>query len=215
MNPKRIKFQGQNFHLHPLKAIFWEEESVLLIADLHLGKAAHFRKSGIPVPQGVSDANWDKLISLLIDFQPERVLLLGDLFHSAYNAEWEDFKQIIYQFEAVSFELVLGNHDILDVSQYAAAALIVHNEPYTLGPFLLSHHPMEAIPSGYYNLAGHIHPAVRLSGQGRQGYRLACFYFGESQGILPAFGTFTGMATLQAKKGDRVYVIADDEVLEV
>ena len=84
-----------------------------------------------------------------------------------------------------------------------------------MDPFLLSHHPMKEVPEGQYNLAGHIHPCVYLSGQGRQRTRLACFYFGEQQGILPAFGTFTGMASLQVKRGEQVYVIAENSVIEV
>lgn len=215
MQSKIIHIKGQTFHLHPLKAIFWEEQLSLLIADLHLGKAAHFRKNGIPVPQGVSDANWDKLIGLLLDFKPKRVLFLGDLFHSIYNTEWEELVQLIQQFEDISFELVQGNHDILDHEFYNAAKLRVIQEPYLMDPFLLSHHPMKNIPEGAYNLAGHIHPAVRLKGFGRQSVRLACFYFGENQGILPAFGTFTGMATLEIAKGEKVFVIAEDQVIEV
>lgn len=215
MTIQTIQFFDQTLRLHPYKAIFWQEEKTLLVADVHLGKAQHFRRRGIPVPQGVSDANWDRLISLLLDFQPRRLIFLGDLFHSEYNQEWEELKQLIQQFEHISFELVLGNHDILHESQYTSANLKVHPEPYELAPFLLSHHPMEAIPAECYNLAGHIHPCVYLSGQGRQRTRLACFYFGEEQGILPAFGTFTGMGTIRVKEGEKVYVIADDAVLEV
>ena len=211
----RATIQGQTFILHPFKGIFWEEEQCMLIADLHLGKAAHFRKAGIPVPPGVSDANWDRLISLLFDFKPGRVLFLGDLFHSVYNQSCEDFEQIIHQFSQISFELVKGNHDILQDRFYESANLKVYENSYRLGPFLFTHHPLDEVPSGQYNLAGHIHPSVRLMGQARQTLRLPCFYFGANKGILPAFGAFTGMATIRPKKGDEIYVIAQDEVLRV
>ena len=82
--------KGQTFHLHPLKAIYWEEQGALLIADLHLGKTRHFRREGFPVPQGAGDANYDKLINLFLHFEPKRVIYLGDLFHSDYNQEWEE-----------------------------------------------------------------------------------------------------------------------------
>ena len=52
-----FSFQGQTLILHPAKAIFWKEKSRLLLADVHLGKAGHFRKVGIPVPQRGGSAN--------------------------------------------------------------------------------------------------------------------------------------------------------------
>jgi DNA ligase-associated metallophosphoesterase len=208
-----IQCQGQTFHLHPFRALYWEEASTLLLADLHLGKAAHFRRAGIPVPRGVSDENWDRLLSLLVDFTPKKVLFLGDLFHSDYNPEWESLGQLKAQFEEISFSLVLGNHDRLDRRHYEAARLQIYEEPLAWGPFLFSHHPLEAIPAEKYNLAGHIHPCVRLRGAGRQWLRLPCFYFGERKGILPAFGAFTGLGDIEVQNGDRVFVIAEDRVV--
>ncbi|MCB0595850.1 MAG: ligase-associated DNA damage response endonuclease PdeM [Lewinellaceae bacterium] len=206
---------GEALLLHPFKAIYWEAEEALLLADLHLGKAAHFRREGLPVPSDVSQANWDRLISLLLDFQPQRVLFLGDLFHSDYNQEWEEFCRLMGQFSAVRFELILGNHDILPEGHYQQANLEVYREGLELPPFVLTHHPLEEVPAPFYNLAGHIHPCVHLKGNGRQRARLACFYFGEHQGVLPAFGAFTGMGKVRPKAGDQVFVIAGDEVLEV
>ncbi len=206
---------GETLWLHPFKAAFWERGKALLLADLHLGKAAHFRREGIPVPSDVSNANWDRLLSLLLDFQPERVLLLGDLFHSDYNREWEGLSQLTAQFKDVSFELVPGNHDILPERHYAEARLLLHGETLELGPFLFSHHPQDLIPESLYNLAGHVHPCVFLRGNGRQRARLACFYFGERQGILPAFGAFTGMAKVLPRAGEQVFVLTDDVVVAV
>ncbi|MDX1667527.1 MAG: hypothetical protein R3350_09870, partial [Saprospiraceae bacterium] len=80
-------------------------------------------------------------------------------------------------------------------------------------PFLFSHHPQEGVETGWYNLAGHVHPSVFLRGAGRQRLKLPCFYFGEDKGILPAFGYFTGSAVLHPGKKDRIYVIANDSVI--
>ena len=68
---------GENLQLHPFRAIYWQREKMLLLSDLHLGKATHFRKAGIAVPKTLGDVNWDKLAGLLLDFQPKRVLFLG------------------------------------------------------------------------------------------------------------------------------------------
>lgn len=206
---------GETLLLHPFKAAYWPAEGALLLADLHLGKAAHFRREGLPVPAHVSHVNWDRLISLLLDLQPRRVVFLGDLFHSDYNQEWEEFCQLMAQFSSVRFELVLGNHDILPEGHYRQANLEVYTDGLELPPFLLTHHPLEEVPASFYNLAGHIHPCVYLRGNGRQRARLACFYFGKDQGILPAFGAFTGMGKVWPKAGDQVFVIAGDEVLDV
>lgn len=204
---------GETLHLHPLRAIYWQRKNTLLISDLHLGKATHFRKSGIPVPRELSDVNWDKLFTLLLDFQPERVLFLGDLFHSDLNEEWDDFCQLTTQFSHIKFELVPGNHDILLTQHYQDARLLLHPTIMEIPPFIFSHHPLQNIPANYYNLCGHIHPSVCLRGNGRQKLRLPCFYFTENQGILPAFGAFTGTAEIQPRNGDQVFVIAEDSVL--
>ena len=73
---EKVRIKEQTFHLHHLKAAFWEEESSLLITDLHLGKAAHFRKAGIAVPSMVADANWDRLLNLLLEFKPKKSTII-------------------------------------------------------------------------------------------------------------------------------------------
>lgn len=211
-----VRLAGQQFYLHPLRCMYWVEAQALLIADLHLGKAGHFRRSGIPVPLGVADANLDKLTSVIWDFQPKRVLFLGDLFHSEFNRQWMEFCDLLEQFSATSFELITGNHDILDPSFYEQAGLTVHLDGLAEKPFLLTHHPIEDFTGGgWYNLAGHIHPGVRLRGNGRQRLRLPCFFFGKDQGLLPAFGEFTGLATLTVEADDEVFVIVEDEVIRM
>ncbi len=211
------KVSGQTFHLHPLKAAFWEEESCVILADLHLGKAAHFRKAGIAVPSMVADANWDRLLSLLVDFKPDRVLLLGDLFHSNHNKICDEFTDLVRQFHTIIFELVIGNHDILPLNFYTDNNLIIHDPALQQNPFIFTHYPMEKqdIPEGYYNIAGHVHPSVRLRGNGRQRLRFSCFYFGKQQSIFPAFGLFTGTANILPEKGDEVFVIVEDAVVKV
>ena len=210
-----IEIQGEILQLHPLKAIHWPGQQILFLADLHLGKAAHFRKSGIPVPEQVKNTNRKNMEVLLQDFTPDRVIFLGDLFHSQYNLVWEELGNFIAQFPGISFELVPGNHDILKPGHYQRLELEVHDTTLLLPPFICSHHPLTEPDSPGYNLAGHIHPSVLLSGGARQKLRLPCFYFGATGGILPAFGAFTGTANIQPKEGDRVFVITEDSVVAV
>lgn len=222
---------AHTFHLHPHAAIYWEEANTLIVADLHLGKATHFRRHGMAVPTYVQDETLEKLTGLLLDFKPRRLLMLGDLFHSDYNPEWEDFADLVMAFAHVQFTLVPGNHDRLTYHQYEKYNIEVKEEPYFEGPFAFSHHPLapevlakarkkptahvtDAKDETVYNLAGHVHPAVMLQGR-RDRLRLPCFYFGDKEGLLPAFGAFTGTYTIQPTKGDRVFVLTGNEVMHV
>jgi DNA ligase-associated metallophosphoesterase len=205
---------GEQLELLAQKAVYWKNESALLLADLHLGKINHFRKAGIPVPVRAGDKSLEDLIDLIHLTRPARVLCLGDLFHSHYNPAWEVFGEIVSHFRAVAFELVLGNHDIMSARQYERKKILVH-ERLDLGPFSFTHHPLEVAVPGRYNLAGHIHPGVNLRGSGKQSITLPCFYFGKHQGILPAFGMFTGIAPIRPEKGDQVFVVAEQSVIPV
>ena len=215
---------GERVRLHPHAALYWERADTLIVADLHLGKATHFRRHGMAVPQYVQDETLEKLTGLLLDFAPRRLLMLGDLFHSDYNEEWEDFADVVTGFRDVEFALVPGNHDRLTHHQFAKYGIAVHPEPHVEGPFAFSHHPMtlkqlvghlgDDAAQGRYNLAGHIHPAARLRGRG-EALKLPCFFFGREAGLLPAFGAFTGTYTVQPRRGDRVYVLAGGKVVGV
>jgi DNA ligase-associated metallophosphoesterase len=201
--------------LLPQKAVYLPFKRILLIADLHLGKVNHYRKAGYPVPTKANDENTTVLIDLLNHYKPERILFLGDLFHSHYNEEWEVLGQVIRHFQPVSFELVMGNHDIMSTLQYERHNVTIHREEVRIGKLLLTHAPLEKEEAGFYNIAGHIHPGARLYGKGRQALLLPCFYFGKHMGILPAFGSFTGLYPVRVSKGDQVFVIAEGEVIEM
>lgn len=209
----QLDILGETIELLPQKAVWFKARKTVLMADLHLGKVNHFRLSGIPVPSGANDKNTETLISVLQATGAERLIFLGDLFHSSYNEEWEVLGQVCRHFLSCSFELVLGNHDVLSSVQYERHNLTVHQGQHYIQNFLLTHEPLNQVPAGVYNLSGHIHPAVQLRGSGKQSVTLPCFYFGKRQGILPAFGSFTGTARITPKKEDRIFVIAENKVI--
>lgn len=211
---EKVVIKNQTFSLHPLKAIFWEEQKTLLLADFHLGKASHFRKHGIAVPQQVMFSNYAKFNSILKSFPLEKVIFLGDLFHSDHNEEWEKFGALLNGYKRYEFSLISGNHDIMGYQEYKKFNITVFQEPYQIGDFLLSHHPMENIPEHFYNLAGHVHPGIRLMGKAHQSLKLPCFYFSDNHGLLPAFGKFTGLAVIKPKKTDKVFApVSDREIM--
>ena len=121
--------------LLPEKAIFWREKSILIVSDLHLGKAGHFRKHGIPVSGKVHFTDLKILEGLLKQHHPIEVILLGDLFHSIKNKEWDDFLRFIKVFDFVKFILVRGNHDIFD--EYPTDLEVV--ESLDKAPFNFTH----------------------------------------------------------------------------
>ncbi len=201
--------------LLPEKALFLRDERVLIVSDLHFGKVNHFRQAGLPVPRSANQKNAENLIDLINCWKPLRTVFLGDLFHSHYNEEWEVVGQIIKNFPVCSFELVIGNHDIMSLQQYERKNIKVAKQ-VDIGSWLLTHEPMERsqIPSGKINLAGHIHPGAHLQGKGRQSVTLPCFWFSNNQVILPAFGSLTGLYPIRPAENDAVYIILQNTIME-
>ena len=216
MPVKPFFIRGYEPQLLPERALFFNDLKTLIISDLHLGKINHFRKAGIAVPLAANEANLETLVKLLMQHQPKRLIFIGDLFHSHYNSEWESLGSIFRNFSACSFELVPGNHDIMSLWQYERHQIIVHPPHYNLTrEIVLAHEPNQEPDPTKYFISGHVHPAIHLRGKGRHAIILPCFWFGATQGILPAFGVFTGMKPIRPKLGDRVFAIAKGEVLDV
>lgn len=197
--------------LSPEKTIFWTKESLLIVSDMHLGKAGHFRKSGVAVPAHIHFGDLSRLGLLIDRFQPKQIAFLGDLFHSDYNIDWDYFCDWLKTYPHIQFILVKGNHDILYKIDYLNAGLELTDE-LKLEPFSFSH---EKIESRHYNLSGHVHPSVQLRGKARQGLRLPCFYFSENHALIPAFGSFTGFVSVTPSRSDQIYVIAENQIIKV
>lgn len=207
----QIELLGQSLWLHGEKALFWENEKILVLSDLHLGKAGHFRKAGIPIPSTVQEHELSVISKLISHYKPIEVLFLGDLFHSHWNLEWLHFSTWLQQFYDINFTLVKGNHDILDASQYSKNNFLV-TEYLENGPFSFSH---EKVDSHKYNFSGHVHPAVRLSGFPRQSLKLPCYYFGRAHALMPAFGKLTGTMAIKVYASDSVYAISEGHLYKV
>jgi DNA ligase-associated metallophosphoesterase len=190
-------------------------ERLLVVADAHFGKAAAFRARGVPVPQGTTTANLHRLSALIAAAQPRTLVFLGDLFHAreshapatlAALAAWRA------QHAALDLVLVEGNHDRAAGAPPAALGLRVEAEPWHAAGVALCHHPQWL--DGHTVLAGHLHPCVRLYGRADR-LRLRCFWLRAGLVILPAFGEFTGGATIQREPGDRVLAVAEERLFEL
>lgn len=208
---QNIQIQNQSFVLHPSGSLFWEEKSALFISDVHLGKISHFRKYGAAVPQKAIQANFELMDEVVEFFNPNTVYFLGDLFHSYINSEWNLFEDWVSKAKA-EIILIYGNHDIISPIKYKELGIQLLDE-LILENILLTHHPEER--KGFFNFCGHIHPAVKIRGSGKQSLRLPCFFKSPNQLILPAFGEFTGSFTLKPTKNDQVYAIAEGMIIKI
>jgi uncharacterized protein len=207
---------GEKLVLLAERAVYWPARKTLFVADFHLGKAASFRSAGIPLPSGTTAENVERLDRAIEKSRAKQVVFLGDFLHSAQGRAPRTFERFASWREsrkAVALTIVRGNHDLKagDPPVGWGARCIEAGE--ALGPFILNHEP--GATRGGYALAGHIHPAVRLSARGEKSLRLPCFWFGARFGVLPAFGAFTGNADVLPRRGDQVFVIAEQEVLQV
>ncbi|MDX1543247.1 MAG: ligase-associated DNA damage response endonuclease PdeM [Christiangramia sp.] len=206
-----IRIRNRDFVLHPSGAVYWPEQEVLLIADVHLGKISHFRKHGSAVPVKAIANNFRKMDKLLKEFDPEHIVFLGDLFHSSKNMEWNIFEEWLSTLDNQVY-LIAGNHDIISPLKYEELGVKLFSELLVDG-FFLSHHPEKR--DGLFNLCGHIHPGYKMIGNGKQVLKLSCFFQSQHQLILPAFGDFTGNFFMEPEEEDRVFAITGKEVILV
>ena len=210
----RIEWAGERLVLLQDGAVFWPGESALWLSDLHLGKAAHFRKHGVPIGSEPTLATLHRLREQLLALNPQNVWLLGDLFHSDINREWEPFAGLCEEFADRKWTLVQGNHDMIpDVLLRESGIRQV--DRLDVGPFTFTHDPADLQPDFGHHVCGHVHPGIRLAGAGRQRLRVRCFHCAPRQMILPAYGAFTGMYTIDPAIADRVFAVTGDAVIEV
>ena len=79
---KNITFAGEELMLTNQRVIFWKSESTLILSDVHIGKTAHFRKNGIAISDQVMLKDLERLSALIQHFIPNRIIIVGDLFHA-------------------------------------------------------------------------------------------------------------------------------------
>jgi DNA ligase-associated metallophosphoesterase len=212
-----VTIRGATLQLLPEKLAFWSVRRTLLVADTHFGKAATFRKFGIPVPEEPTQAMLDRLTLVIERFSASRLIILGDFIHSnvkhasSFEASLLQWRQRHCELEIV---LLLGNHDRGRADLFANLNFQVIPHVLYEEPFAFTHDAATLEDSPFYRLAGHIHPQIQLS-EGKKKLRLPCFWFGSDQGILPAYGDFTGCSTVKIPEGDQVFVVAEHVLIEI
>ena len=206
-----IELQGVEAVLLPEKALFLPGYSVLVIADLHLGKASHFRSAGMSIPLEVGREDLKKIQALVDEWKPKEVLFLGDVFHSSENKEWEWLKEFCAYNTEVQWRLTMGNHDILPQQKYKDLGWDTCNIAQ-YGALDFCHEPQPELP---FCVVGHLHPGYVLRGKGKQRVTLPCFHLTTQLLMMPSFGFFTGHVPQKTRTKDSVFAIADGQIFPI
>jgi DNA ligase-associated metallophosphoesterase len=198
---------GERLELLAERAVWDPQRRVLLLADLHLGKAESYQSQGIPLPSDGDASTLNALLELADRWRPDDVIVLGDLIHGplGLTAELRAKLAALPELLGCRLRLIGGNHE-----RGSWIAGLTPEPSQALGPWWLSHEPQPR--AGRLNLCGHLHPVALLGGHGDR-LRLACFsYCPRSERLaLPAFGALTGGMPLP--RHERRWLIADGLVL--
>lgn len=209
-----VRWHGHDLVLLAARAVWWPARRTLIAADLHVGKPATFRAAGIPVPECVTGSDLVRLGRVLDATGAERLVILGDLLHAPQGRAPETLERVCeWRGERPDLPIVLvrGNHDRSAGDPPPEWRIETVDGPWEDAGVLLAHEPPERGPA----LCGHLHPCVRMRGGVGGAVRAPCFWFGEQVAVLPAFGGFTGGATIRARPGDRVFAIGPEgEIVE-
>ena len=79
----QVEVGGATLQLLPQRAAYLPAQRALLVADVHVGKAASFRGLGVPVPAGTTAGTLARLSAALSTTGAEHLIVLGDLVHSS------------------------------------------------------------------------------------------------------------------------------------
>ena len=214
MQKNSFKFYWKNILLEmlPSRALFLPETKELLICDIHLGKAEYFQQNGIPLPNNSDESNFERIKKIVKKYSPEKLIILGDLFHSKYSVgktlqkKVEDLPELL----KTNVELVLGNHDEgCDIKNIKIFDIKKTNH------ITYSHQPFVSADKETLNICGHYHPKINLKNNGDK-LSLRCFAMDTNNNTLylPAFGDLTG--GYPCKKSFKKWaIVSEKEILEI
>jgi DNA ligase-associated metallophosphoesterase len=190
---------------------------ILVISDLHIGKAQHFRKHGIPIPMEAAFKNLELFKIAVLKRRPKQLILLGDLFHSRLNSEWPLFVDLISSLrQEFYFDIVLtiGNHDILSSQDYLEIS--AHCVPfYEVDELYFIHEPITTTKNeSNLIVCGHLHPGVIVKGKARSKIKLPCFGLQNQCLIMPSFGNLTGSININWQEDSRTWAILNNTTIQ-
>ncbi len=199
--PVTLSVNGANLVPDLAGALYWPDESALIVADLHLEKGSSFAARGLLLPPYDTAVTLALLEGMIMRYAPRLVIALGDSFHDGRGPA-----RVLPQDRATIAELqrgrdwvwIAGNHD----PEPAPALGGVFANSLSLGLLTFRHEPTESAADG--EIAGHLHPSARVAQRGRVVTR-KCFAASERRMILPAFGAYTGGLNIRSRAFLRVF----------
>jgi len=195
-------------------ALFWEEQRLLVVSDLHLEKGSSFAARGVLLPPYDTVATLGRLAAVIARHDPRMVIALGDSFHDreAHDRLSPDDRQAIaFMQTGRDWIWISGNHDPelpRDLGGVVASEVAI-------GGIAFRHEPTGA--SG--EIAGHLHPKARVATRGRSMER-RCFATDGERAVMPSFGAYTGglsirdvaFAKIFASAGFTAHVLGDNRL---
>ena len=172
----------------PAGALYWPDEKLLIVADLHLEKGSAFAVRGVLLPPYDTAETLARLAVLIAHFAPRRVIALGDNFHDGGGptrmADTDRAALKALQ-RGRDWIWIAGNHDP-DPAENIGGAFVA---TLALGPCTFRHQPTNEPHAG--EIAGHLHPVARVARRGRAVSR-RCFASDDERLVMPAFGAYAG-----------------------
>lgn len=185
---EEIGLAGVRLVLDPAGALYWPEERLLVVADLHLEKGSAFAERGVPLPPYDTRATLNLLAAIVERWRPRAVVALGDSLHdrrAARRLGAVELEALAGLRQGRDFIWIAGNHDPDPAPQLGG----IHVDELAIGPLTFRHEPSEGAAHG--EIAGHFHPVARIVRRGR-GIRRRCFAADTARLVLPALGTYAG-----------------------
>ena len=193
--PARLTLAGASFVMDPSGALYWPDEDLLAIADLHFEKGSSYAARRVFLPPYDTAATLIKLLELVCLYEPKRIVALGDFFHDAAASARlaaQDRARIRALQAGRDWIWITGNHDPVAPSGLDGDVVA----ELAIGSIRFRHEPQDGAGEG--EIAGHLHPMARIGGLGGT-VRRRCFVSDGNRCILPAFGAYAGGLNLRDK----------------
>ena len=198
-----LEIVGVSFVADLSGALFWQEQSLLVVSDLHLEKGSSFAARGVLLPPYDTAATLGRLAMVIARHDPKMVIALGDSFHdrSAHDRLSVADRNAIAALQARrDWIWISGNHDPALTSDLGG---IVASE-VAIGPIVFRHEPTGAAGE----IAGHLHPKARVATRARWMER-RCFASDGERVVMPAFGAYTGGLSIRDDAFSRIFPSTD------
>lgn len=210
-----IRWLERDWVCLPERALWWPEQRALICADLHAGKDEAFRRAGLPLPEGALADDLHRLDAAIEKTAPRTLVILGDFFHARTGRGprvTEKLKEWRVRHAGVEIVLLRGNHDRSAGDPPRALEIRVVGSVSFDGLLLRHKPPARLSTSREAFIAGHIHPAVRISALGER-LHAPCFWFRSDGIILPAFCSLAGASVIMPRRSDCLVLVGTNQEL--